>query len=992
MANKKSLSHAKHVDGLRPTIMFLTLMFLLVATAMPIASAMEIDNVKDSIDTKGSTFNVGGEEIIYNSIWDKYAPIEITNVFGLGKILFQGAITQHTSVCGQECSSTMEIYLGEDSVLINEVDFYTIKYDGARVKQDVRNYQFKYWGVVDDYEYQKVDEEEICSQAGNITQCYINDIYDNIKVGSHDGWVNYNLGTLMPSDIYEVKLDANKKPSRSVDWVIKTQGETLTEWATWGNISSGDDGEVILISPVDNYTSLTSDVEFNCSVNVTGGAIITNVSLFTNKSGTFEKVAEVLFGTGELEYFSGSAGSVEYSSRNSTFIINGSFVYLQSFSLSESNGAGSIVTANIIKNNITVATKVTVFPSNDARVINFSESDYSEFFANGDIMILEISGGLNLRGTSTAPSLVGSLMNSTTKLPTGEGGGYRIYFKSFEGGNYTTQLFNQTILGPTLWTCQACDSDGDCGFATENRTIKRIIFGNLQTYNSTTYESAAEGFKINLTSDGSELVLADLVYDGTSYAGTKAGSGPEIEFTRNRIIPTVTIATAQNKSFYWNVTYGSEVFQTQTINQSVGRISLGLCNSTLTVPYINLTFKDEETTIATNATIDTSTWTYYLGDGTINKTLLYSTTDANESYGFCFSPSDKTVTSAVELQYSDTGYPQRRWSTSGSLTNTTSTPTLYMLASADGTYSVYQVQDTVGNGIQGVAVKVERQFAGVWTLVEQGITDSAGGFTAWLNPDYDHRITFTKSGYTTQQVIVRPSSSIYTVVMGTGGSAAAYNSSMEGLSWVVYPDLGKVIFPNTTQIFLFNITANLTNLVSCKMEVINNDSVSLGLTTGCNSQGGNLSLSIPVGENKSVRSVYSVNIGDGYFILDADAYWIIMTVNIPERGTIVAFFKHARDLNEFGSDNNRQEYSRVVFFFLMLAIIMAFLSKTTGWDLITTGGSLVFMNFIILFGSYAGFLTLSYTGVNGWMDQYVVALITSLFTVGFIFNKLGREA
>ena len=123
----------------------------------------------------------------------------------------------------------------------------------------------------------------------------------------------------------------------------------------------------------------------------------------------------------------------------------------------------------------------------------------------------------------------------------------------------------------------------------------------------------------------------------------------------------------------------------------------------------------------------------------------------------------------------------------------------------------------------------------------------------------------------------------YTVVMGTGESAATYNSSMEGLSWKLYPDLGKVILPNTTQLFLFNITANKSNLIACKLEIINNNSISLGSAIGCNSEGGNLSVSVPVGTNRSIRAVYSVDIGDGYFILDADAYWIVMTTNIPDR-------------------------------------------------------------------------------------------------------------
>ena len=1311
MVSKKSLS----------LVVILALFF--IASALPFASAIGWDNTKDSITVpRGESLSLGGEVVEYNPIWEKYKPIKVTNAFGFGKTLMRGAITQHDDFCGADCSSTFKIYLAEDSVLIDDVDFYTIKDDGLRVKQDVRSYQFY--------------------------------IIKNKKL------IPYELGTQVSKGNYEVQLYAEKKPSRTVDWVIKTQGETLTSWAVWGentltndlvsywkldeasgtiddsggsndgtvsgatysqpgiiNTSMGFDGNdkiefgtssslrptaeitysswfktsstgsgkylinnehqtgdrggglriettnkcglrmhigaslksiigtttvtdntwhhcaatyngstitlyvdgspegtpisatgllsynsvettlgkrsegaspfyfigdidetgiwnrsltsteisdiwnvgigisypfnngiVTLNSPADNFTSTTPDITFNCSATITGGATLTNMSLWDNSTGSW-----AIRNTSDLS-FSSVEGLVSYyeldeQDTSGTGTIIDSTGLHDGTNVGADNSTGKIGTAyDFVASNsdrIDLGFKFLTRPitvnlwakSEDAGTTDFyfgaddGGFDWTIYEAGGTWWISTGTDALSSGQSVTTDWVMLTMVINTTNSYIYTNGTLRatgntadqstvndFHIGDVTGSRYpdalidevgiwnkslspseisdlwntglaerpgsptsSTQTFQKTISGPTDWTCSAGDSDGDRGFG-ENRTVsldseapainitfpttsfdyrasgqntslnwtvndtgtlascwyeynntnstvpcasqnasfiltsqKNItfyandsvanegnftrswtykVFGNSETYNLTTYETAAEGFKINLTSDGTQLVLAALVYDGTAYTTTKVGNNSEMEFNRNIILPQISTPTAQNKSFYWNITYGSEVFPSATINQSVGRIALGLCNSTLTVPYINLTFKDEETTIATNATIDTSTWNYYLasGDGTVNNTLLYLTTNANESYGFCFIPSDRTLTSAVELQYSDTGYPQRRWSTSGSLTNTTSTPTLYMLASADGTYSVYQVQDTVGNGIEGVAVVVERQFVGVWTLVEQGTTDSAGGFTGWLNPDYDHRLTFTKSGFTTQQVTVRPSSSTYTIVMGTGDSAAVYNSSLDGLSWTVYPDLGKILLPNTTQLFLFNITANLSNIVSCKMEIVNNNSVSLGTTIGCNSQGGNLSLSIPLGMNRSFRGIYSVNIGEGYFIIDADSFWTSMTLNIPERGTLTAFFKYARDLNEWGSDDARQEYSRIVLFFLILSIVMAFISLTTGWDLITAGGSIVFMFFVILFGSYAGFLTISYAGLNPWMDQYVVAFIMGLFTIGFIFNKLERRA
>jgi len=46
----------------------------------------------------------------------------------------------------------------------------------------------------------------------------------------------------------------------------------LESWATWGNISSGDDAEVILNSPADNAIVYYPEVTFNATAEVTGGA------------------------------------------------------------------------------------------------------------------------------------------------------------------------------------------------------------------------------------------------------------------------------------------------------------------------------------------------------------------------------------------------------------------------------------------------------------------------------------------------------------------------------------------------------------------------------------------------------------------------------------------------------------------------------------------------------------------------------------------------
>jgi hypothetical protein len=155
------------------------------------ASAISFDNVKNQKDV---TFD--GQSINGNKILEQYKPIEIKNAFGWGKTRFEGYISEHDEICGEECQSTIKIKTGQDGVLIDDIKFETLQKDGSWIEQDVRSYQFSY-----------LDGKN---------------------------WTDYNIGQEIPKGTYEVKLDAEKKPSRTVDWKIYTNGKWINSWAIWG--------------------------------------------------------------------------------------------------------------------------------------------------------------------------------------------------------------------------------------------------------------------------------------------------------------------------------------------------------------------------------------------------------------------------------------------------------------------------------------------------------------------------------------------------------------------------------------------------------------------------------------------------------------------------------------------------------------------------------------------------------------------------------------
>jgi len=195
------------------------------------ANAAQFDNVKEKNWNKElkQDFKTDKLDLKYNTLWDKYEPITVENTFGLGKTLFEGAITEHTEVCEYDyCYSIMEIYTSGDDAVIDDIIFKTEQEDGSWVEQDVRSYKLQYWGDIDDYEYQCVDSGETSKNGTKIQSC------SNVKTGSHEGYKTLGLGEVLPAGNYKIKLEAWKKPSRTVDWIIETNGKFLNEWAVWG--------------------------------------------------------------------------------------------------------------------------------------------------------------------------------------------------------------------------------------------------------------------------------------------------------------------------------------------------------------------------------------------------------------------------------------------------------------------------------------------------------------------------------------------------------------------------------------------------------------------------------------------------------------------------------------------------------------------------------------------------------------------------------------
>ena len=353
-------------------------------------------------------------------------------------------------------------------------------------------------------------------------------------------------------------------------------------------------------------------------------------------------------------------------------------------------------------------------------------------------------------------------------------------------------------------------AEDEFGLVTNETTTWEVVaFLNSQTFNSTTFETELNNFTINITYNESlwSSISANLIYNSTTHpTEISAGSGDSLNFSAT--ISRLFVAP-NTKPFFWNFqltnTTGTFDFNTTNQSQTEQPIQFGLCNVTLTVPYLNISFKDEVNESLLLATIPTSTFVYTLGNFTINKTFSYINSSNNLNYAFCALPANRTYRIDPIVQYASSGYPQRTWNPeSASYTNSSANTnqTLYLLGTSDGIFVTFQVVNPADQLQSGVDIIANRSIGGVETTVASGTTAGSGTVTFWLNPDFTHTITFAKTGFETFTFQEPPTQSSYTIILQGGVVTTGFDYS-RGISYFIKPEDGELI--NNT-IYNFNYT------------------------------------------------------------------------------------------------------------------------------------------------------------------------------------------
>jgi len=556
-----------------------------------------------------------------------------------------------------------------------------------------------------------------------------------------------------------------------------------------------------------------------------------------------------------------------------------------------------------------------------------------------------------------------ALINETVRVVTG-----------IDSQNTTNVTISGILPEEYLWNVKSCGynlTDTICNWGT-NRTLKVGAITSAIYYNTTAYQTASEDFIANISVVSGYTPTSGIFwYNGTEYAATITNTaGNNYSLSR-----TIDIATdLGNKTWFFKWDLNGLPLQTSNYSSNTSLFNFSLCSGVVTNKYLNLTFKDESTNLAMNATIDTSTFYYWLGSGAVNKSYIYTTTGNSSYYSFCALPQDRTINLKSSVQYSYLGYPQKRWSAQDSYVNTSTNQILYLLPSTDGLYVTFQVINQADQTIEGVFVNATRTIGGSKTLVASGYTDAAGAVTFWLNPDYSHDFVFDAAGYDLYETTITPTSSSYTVQLGQEAASDTPEYS-RGILVYIRPQVSELLNATT---YNFNITVNSSywSLDSFGF-ILTNGSINFGGNSSTAATGGTLTYELNTGSNETIQLQY-------YYVVNGSSFNSTKSWYVLEGDFGFGLKRFFTDLKTYINDGifGLNSFSVNLIVFLLIFCIVGIISYMSGVQNLAAITWMVFV--LVVFFDYAVGLFPT-IGV-----QYLSTIIVGMLALALTIREVAK--
>jgi len=591
MANNNIKPQSNFNSKARHTLIFSLAMVLIVLLSIVNVSAVTTkDFIKDEVRSKEFKTNFG--TITIGEKW-------FIDLFGwFKKDVEIITLIENSENCRENCFMTINITMVKKGQLVEGVKFETIKNDGSKIEQPINSYQFyiqdgETLEKINDYELICEKTGEIASNGSSIEKC------ENVLIGFHIKttpiWIPYNYEEVKKGN-YILKLEGNKKATRIVDWIIIAQGREVKDWALWGgtHINNIWHGIVDAVCSSMSHTGgmAFSNWETQAIFNITlrDGASFTEVYL-TYLNGTVIATAPCIgtictFATPQILELNNTiywiktpqVGTHCYGGTGTYPYLNETVYWQHGHNPTTdgddySNGGydiKSFITYLIFQMNVTLNSPDDNYISNNVTQIFNATITHIINITNASLWINEVlNQTIDLTGTSNVSN----------------------FTRTFIDGDYN-------------WTIESCDLDGDCGWASENRTLTIntlnptiiINFGN----GSFNYGSLSNNHTVNFTATDSNLDTCWLDYNfSNTTIPCESGIVNTTNFQMENNVYNATIwvnDTSKNIgsiSFSWSYNffecssqYNTTVYETsyQTINISL-ESSVDILNSFGTLNY-----------------------------------------------------------------------------------------------------------------------------------------------------------------------------------------------------------------------------------------------------------------------------------------------------------------------------------------------------------------------------------------------------------------------
>ena len=355
-----------------------------------------------------------------------------------------------------------------------------------------------------------------------------------------------------------------------------------------------------LVSPSNNFLTYSNQLtNFSCSGIATIGNNLTNITLYTNYTGTFSPNYTVNVFTPPSLYpgnWPVSVGTTSTYGMKFYIKTNANFANFTVYT-------GSNPTRCILKTATGGTTLYTGVVTDGVCPVTYN-------FVNntGYRILFDNSGGTwTVKANNTLPALYYPIITSSVNYTTGiDSVGSEDATTWYALANITFSSlgnFNMTFPGGLfLWNCYSCDNSSNCAFAPTNYSFYSSI--NSVTYNTTSTIGNIENYIINYT--GANLNSIIFNYNGTQYNPNSLITDSGGNFISTNTLNVPFSATTVNRSFYWNLNLDSNTFNSSTYNQTINSFGIDNC-TTFTTKILNLTMFDEQTQKLINGTASNGT-------------------------------------------------------------------------------------------------------------------------------------------------------------------------------------------------------------------------------------------------------------------------------------------------------------------------------------------------------------------------------------------------